>query len=507
MLSTLRTRLAAPVDGASTALFRVAVGAALCWEVIRYGLGDRIRVEYVEPGLHFSYWPFTFVRTWPEPWMSVHFAVVGLLGLCVCFGMATRLSSMLLLFGFSWLFLVDQALYLNHLYFCCLLLTLLAVVPCAGPPSFDAWWRGRNTETVPTWVVLLLRLQVGVPYFWGGIAKLNPDWLLHAEPMRAWLRARRDLPILGPAFGHEPVILFFNYGGLLVDLIAPFLLLIPRTRVLGFTLILMFNLLNSRIFSIGIFPWVMLATGLIYFPPDWPRQVWADVRAGRAAGRRFVLGAATGALLGAALPRWLDGMHVTIAAVAVGLLAHQLWHDRERTGTVGLAGPLSPRIGLLLLAWWAVQTWLPLRHFLVPGQVMWTEEGHKYAWHMKQRDKDGRLRMSELDLQTHARRRIDLASLLTPDQRNKAAGRPELVVQLAHILRHQAEAEGRQVAIFAQTRVSLNGRAPVPLIDPTVDLSRVPLGGWMHAPWLLPSPATPPGRPLSRPAPRATTPE
>ena len=41
-----------------------------------------------------------------------------------------------------------------------------------------------------------------------------------------------------------------------------------------------------------------------------------------------------------------------------------------------------------LALWLAVQILVPLRHLLYPGNVSWTEQGHRFAWMMKLRDKD-----------------------------------------------------------------------------------------------------------------------
>ena len=47
---------------------------------------------------------------------------------------------------------------------------------------------------------------------------------------------------------------------------------------------------------------------------------------------------------------------------------------------------------VLLVLFCAWQLLFPLRHHLYPGPVTWTEEGHKYSWRMKLRDKDGWVR-------------------------------------------------------------------------------------------------------------------
>ena len=54
--------------------------------------------------------------------------------------------------------------------------------------------RAERPTVVPIWVVWLLRFQVGMVYFFSGLAKVNGDWLLRGEPLATWLPARADLP-------------------------------------------------------------------------------------------------------------------------------------------------------------------------------------------------------------------------------------------------------------------------------------------------------------------------
>ena len=141
--------------------------------------------------------------------------------------------------------------------------------------SLDAW-RGRAhcPETVPVWALWLLRAQVGIIYIYGGVAKLNGDWL-RGEPMRTWLRHRVDDPSLASLVAEEWVVGLFSYGGLLFDLLVVPLLLWRRTRALAFVAALGFHLTNAALFQIGIFPWLMIAATTVFFTPDWPRRVLA----------------------------------------------------------------------------------------------------------------------------------------------------------------------------------------------------------------------------------------
>ena len=72
----------------------------------------------------------------------------------------------------------------------------------------------------------MLRCQVGFVYFFGGIAKIEGDWL-SGVPMQMMLLERADL--FGQPAGEPAVALFFAWSGLLLDLLAVPLLWWKRT--------------------------------------------------------------------------------------------------------------------------------------------------------------------------------------------------------------------------------------------------------------------------------------
>src|SRR5262249_32657684 len=160
---------------------------------------------------------------------------------------------------------LEKVLYLNHFYLGCLLAFLMIFVPAHKNYSLDAWRTpSRRTSTIPAWPIWLLRFQVGVPYFFGGIAKLNSDWL-RGEPLRLWLTAKRVFPILGPFFTPGGAVCLMPYGPLLFALSVVFFPLNRRTRVFAYIATLLFHFLNARLFAIGIFPWMMIAATAIFF--------------------------------------------------------------------------------------------------------------------------------------------------------------------------------------------------------------------------------------------------
>ena len=89
-------------------------------------------------------------------------------------------------------------------------------------------------------------------------------------------------------------------------------------------------------------------------------------------------------------------------------------------------------------------------------------------------------------------RRIELTpnytNVLVRWQQSIVAKQPDLLIQFTKDLGDKLEEkQGKRYPIHANVELSINGKPPAPLYDPTVDLSRVE---WSLAPkdWLLPYP-------------------
>jgi vitamin K-dependent gamma-carboxylase len=439
-------RLLGPVPIDSMVVFRVAFGLIMVWEVCRYFSYGWIDRYYLEPDFLFTYYGFDWVQPWPGHGMYWHFLVLGGLAIGIALGLFYRVCMALFFLGFTYVFLLCQTRYLNHFYLISWISFLLIFVPAHRAFSLDALlWRKRARPTVPAWSLWLLRAQLGIAHIFSGIAKLTPDWL-RGEPLRQWVRDAEDFPLIGPYLTQEWAVYLLSYGGLLIDLLIVPMLLWRRTRWLGLVIALVFNLMNARLFSIGIFPWFMIAGVLLFLEPDWPRRLTARLR-------------------------WtsLPPPPETAAAQPSPLR----WSQRA---TLSL-------LGLYLL----VQVLIPLRHWLYPGSVHWTEEGHNYSWHMKLRDKETfSADFWASDPAEQLTWEIDPEGYLTPRQVAKMTTRPAMIQQFA---RHVADEYARQglpnLEVRAQVMVSLNGRNPQLLVDPRVDLAAQPRT-WRRKPWIMP---------------------
>src|SRR5262249_14954286 len=124
--------------------------------------------------------------------------------------------------------------------------------------------------------------QIGLVYTCAGLAKAQPDWLLHAQPLRIWLNARTELPVLGQLFAQPWAAPAMSWAGFLFDATIAGWLLLRRTRPWAFCAVIAFHVLTRTLFPIGMFPVIMVLGALVFFEPDWPRVLLA--RVGRVLG-------------------------------------------------------------------------------------------------------------------------------------------------------------------------------------------------------------------------------
>ena len=463
LIRRLQRRAFAPVDNAALVFFRIGFGLILAWEVYRYFSHGWISRYWIEPQFHFTYYGFSWVKPWPGNGMYIHWGLLGVLATFVAAGFLYRLSITLFFLAFTYSFLLDQALYLNHLYLVCLFSFLLIFMPANRAGSVDAWLRPRiRGDTTPAWTMWLLRLQMGVVYFYGGIAKLSPDWL-RGEPMRSWMARNTNMPVIGRFFDQEWAVYTITYGGLLLDLLIVPALLWRRTRIPAFAVAVLFHVTNAYLFRIGIFPWLAIAATTLFFAPDWPRRLI----------RRF------------------RGQNAATASVVPQSLQ-----------------PRYPAVVLsLIAAYAAVQLLVPLRHLLYPGSAAWTYEGHRFSWRMKLHDRDARARFYVIDENVNRTMEVNPRMFLTRMQTLVMAARPDMLVQFAHFLADKLPRRGpKPLRVEARVLCSLNGRKPQLFIDQNVNLA-AERRTLRPTPWILPltEPLPQPGtQRKSRPAPADT---
>ncbi len=414
--------LARPVDGASLAVCRIAIGLVGAVSIGRLFANEWIEALYVTPQHHLRFPGLAWVPV-PPAWGIRTLAVVaGCAALAVAIGWRQRQSAAVFVVSFTWLEFIEATTFLNHYWLVTLVAALLVVVPANRVWSIDAR-SGRAGGPVPIGAVWVIRLQLAAVYFFAGIAKLHPDWLLDGAPLRLWLPGRAEVPLIGPLLAAPGASLALSWAGVLFDLSIVCFLLVSRTRLWAWVAVVGFHVATWALFPrIGVFPWVMIALTTIFFPPDWPRRLFR-----RSGEIRPVV--------------------------------------QQRAGWPGVATAA-------LVAWAAVQVALPLRHLAYPGDARWTGEGFRFAWNVLAVEKVGWVSFRITD--PEGRTWVDDGSgIYTRSQLRVAPGEPDMIAQMALAL---AEAEGPDTEVRVDAFVSVNGREAVRIIDPAIDLASLQPG-------------------------------
>jgi hypothetical protein len=432
-----QTFLAAPVDAAALGIFRIVFGAMVAIDGCRFLAHGWVDEYFIAPRYHFTYLYLDFIRPWPGRGMVVHFAVLIAAAALVSAGLWTRAASVVLFFAYAYVLFLEQSIFMNHYYLIMLLAFLLASMPVERAFALDRWRRPDLPAVVPRWCVLLLRFQLFVVYFYGAIAKLNADWL-RGEPMySAIVHHAPDVPDIAHLLPPRFLAYFIAHAGIAIDAVVPICLCLRRARWLGFGVAVAFHVLNALFLRIGIFSYLMIGAITIFFDPDWPRRF---ARASRRTPHPAFPAAPP-------RPTW------------PGLIALHLW----------------------VLA----QLLIPLRHYVYPGPVSWTEEGHRFAWHMKLRQKRSEIAITATDPATGRTWTIDPAADLRPRQLRKLHTFPDILLQYVHFKRDELRAQGIDPVITVDWRCSLNYRPYQRLVDPTANLAAVERS-LRPARWILP---------------------
>lgn len=452
-LRSLTNQLFRPVPNEWLGFYRISFGAVMLYFACKYLLSGTVNLFFVLPIYHFPYDGFEWVtksdfalKIGDVMVHAIHleFVILGILALLIMLGAWFRIASILFAGFFVHIFLLDKCYYQNHYYLVALLSCILPFLPANQVWSIDALRRTSiRSRTTPVWTLWLLRFQIGIPYFYGGIAKVSEDWF-GGQPMRLALPSKVDRPwIGGPWFAEEWLVQVFVWGGLLFDLLVVPALLYRRTRVVAFVACLCFHLMNSLVWTIGIFPWLMILATTVFFEPDWPRR----------------LAAFFGTNKTSSLPSPNDTMTRPSAKwiTAVCLSVYVTW-----------------------------QVLFPFRHVLYPGNSNWDEYTHHFSWHMLLRAKETGLRVYATHPVTERSSVVDLTHYVTARQLATIGRDPRMMHRLClHIHDDLMDKGYGDVEIRVLALVSMNGRKPQLLIDPTVDLAHMPLKNGLPD-WIVP---------------------
>lgn len=417
------------VPSLSLHFFRIGYGFATTILIIRYFYFGWIHSYFIKPTFFFKHFGWEWIHPLPPVFTYLLFVILLVSAIGIFLGYFLRFSLFIFTIGFTWFHFSDATIYLNHYYLISLLGFLLWLSPVtkSNLPIFQ--WKQwiQKVDPIPKLWLYAFRIQIGLIYFFGGVAKLQPDWLFEALPLKLWLyQSEGKLPILDPILGLPVTAFVFSWIGVIFDLSIPFLLCTKRFRFFAWLVVLFFHSFTSFLFPIGIFPIVMSLSSLIFFEPDWPKTILTKN------------------------------------------LKLKIGTDVSKTSLT----PKEIKIGFkeyMLMAYLTLQITIPLRHILYPGQVIWTEEAIKFSWQVMVADKVGRAVFFVQNKPVYPQEE------LTEYQYRMMTIQPEHILQYAkHLQKKEMERTGiKDLPVYVQSDVSINGKPARPLFPPNEDLTKI----------------------------------
>lgn len=434
-----------PVYSASLAVFRVVFGMMIFISTIRFWAKGWINELYIQPQYFFHYYGFEWVQPMGQYTYAL-FALCGISALLFAAGLWYRLSALLLFLSFTYIELMDKTNYLNHYYFVSLVLFLMIWLPANANFSVDAVRKPSvQNRFIPRWTIGSIRLMMGILYVYAGLAKLNSDWLVEAMPLRLWLPAQNDTPLIGGLFNHVWVAYLFSWFGALYDLTIPFFLLNRKTRPYAYLTVVVFHALTAILFPIGMFPYVMIVSALVFFDSADADRLLMKLKTWKAS-----LPVALSDNVYSYKPVWLKG------------------------------------ITMLFSGFFALQVLLPWRYLLYNGELFWTEEGYRFSWRVMLMEKMGYAQFVVKDGVTGEKIAVNNNEFLTKNQEKMMATQSDFILQYAQILKvHYLKQGMHNPEVYATIYVGLNGRQSRLYADTSVNLANEK-DGFKQKTWLMP---------------------
>ncbi len=419
-------------DSSSLAIFRLGFGFLMLLSVIRIWYKGWIKELYIDPSFHFSYYGFEWIKPIGE-YTYLIFLICAISSFCVAIGYKYRISIILLFLSFTYAELMDKTTYLNHYYLVSLISFLMIFFPANASFSLDNIIDKRSYRLIPKWNVDALKLMICIVYFYAGIAKINTDWLLEAQPLKIWLTSKYDLPIFGSTlFQMDWVHVFFSWAGMFYDLFIAFILLYRRSRPFGFFLVITFHIMTAILFpAIGMFPYIMITSSIIFLEPETHKKI-------------------------------LDKVSSLFKKYFQKVTSISSYNYKR-----------AKLYQTILVIFFTIQLLFPFRYFLYPGELFWNEQGYRFSWRVMLIEKKGFTEFKIVDGETSESFYVLNEEFLTEFQERQMSFQPDFILEYAHYLGEYYNNNGyKNVEVYAESYVTLNGRESKVFIDPNIDLMK-----------------------------------
>lgn len=426
------------IDNSPLLIFRIFFGILIGLECYGAIFTGWVRRNLIDPEFTFTFIGFEWLQPLPGMGMYLYFIVMGTMGVCIALGYRYRFSIIAFTLLWTAVYLMQKTAYNNHYYLLVLISAIMSFMPANADYSLDARKDpGIRRNFMFSYVKWIIVLQLFIVYTYAAIAKIYGDWLDFSF-MGILFKGKSDYPLIGGLLQEIWVHRAIGILGILFDLLIVPALLWKPSRKWAFMAAVFFHLFNSIVFQIGIFPYLSLAFAVFFFEPDEIRKLFFKRK------HPFLQG--------------------------------KLYYP-----------PQKKLVIRIMVVYLLVQLVLPVRHFFIKDDVLWTEEGHRMSWRMMLRSRNGMTSFRVMDKATGDVNTVDLDAYLTKAQKNKIGCYPDFIWQFAQRLKKEYAEKGMEISVFVDSKVSINGKPYLPFIDPNADMARESWNYFWNNGWILPS--------------------
>jgi len=414
-------------------VFRIFFGFLLAAESFGAIATGWVKNVLIEPKFTFSFIGFEWLQPLPGYGMYFYFVLMGIFGIAIMLGYRYKIAIIGFTILWAGVYFMQKTAYNNHYYLLLLISLYMVFFPANHSFSLDVK-QNRVAEqfVIPKWIGLVFIVQVTFVYVFAAFAKIYPDWL-NGTFTKLLLQGAAPNSFFLDIFSKPAFYLFIAYMGIGYDLLIVPLLLFKKTRTIALLFSIVFHIFNAIFLQIGIFPFFALSFSLFFYPSETINRIF--------------------------LKRKNDT------------------YPNETTffGTKILYFFFIPFLFIQFL--------LPLRHYLIKGDVLWTEEGHRLSWRMMLRKREGFITFKIRDNATNLTTIHDFSKNVTPKQMAALSTKPDFIWQYCQHIK--SEYQGKDVSIFIDCQNSINNGAFKTLIDPKQDFAKAEWHFFKHNNWIL----------------------
>nr|XP_050847817.1 vitamin K-dependent gamma-carboxylase isoform X1 [Vespula vulgaris]XP_050847819.1 vitamin K-dependent gamma-carboxylase isoform X1 [Vespula vulgaris] len=506
-----------PTDPANLGIARALFGLCMIVDVVEErGLAD-IDIKWGDPwDCHF---PLIHGMTpLSLPWMIIIYGAMWLGAFGIMLGVRFKLACACFVVPYWYIFLLDKSYWNNHTYLYGIVATLFWCTEANKYFAFDASDAKKIKETVPLWNYFILRFQFFLLYFLAGLKKSGKEWLEGYSMLnlsRHWVFDPFKIFLTT----EETDFFIVHWFGFIFDLTVGFWMLFDKTRLPAMIFCTAFHLMNSRLFSIGMFPYVCLVTMPLFCNVDWPRTFYSWIKC----KQNILLSKCVNVIkncLQSPINRLINEQTKEVTNLnefdsqKATMDENKHYQSSENVKPIdnSTMKNVNPKkvtkkqqfVVSMLLIHIALQFFLPYSHFITKGYNNWVPGLYGYSWDMMVHTWDTILVVIRVhDNESNEDRFLDPDTWVQSDRWVKHGDmarqyafciKNNILRQKEETLNNSPKHEEREkwtklssnLSIYMDVWCSLNGRFQQRIFDPNVDMLTVDWHPFKHVSFVMP---------------------